>query len=268
MPNRTALMYCYDGSFEGLLCCVFESYEQKEIPLDILLPEMAQGILLPVKEIITDTAKAGRVLGSIPQKMGAPTLEFVRHAFLTCLAHKELYILLFLRLGYRYGPAMLSRLTDPVVDKLFKAVKHLAKESHLFKGFVRFSIFSNVLVAEIEPKNYVLPLLRQHFCERYPEEHFLIVDKTHGMGLVYRPYESAVIPIRKLELPEPDENEEYFRRLWRVFYDAVEIQGRHNPKCRMSLMPKRYWKYMTEFGSAQQKSPRRLEGSGGGKLHF
>ena len=29
------VVYAYDGSFEGLLCCVFESYERREIPVDV-----------------------------------------------------------------------------------------------------------------------------------------------------------------------------------------------------------------------------------------
>ena len=31
------------------------------------------------------------------------------------------------------------------------------------------------------------------------------------------------------------------------FYDTVEIKERHNPRKRMSSMPKRYWETMTEF---------------------
>lgn len=261
MLNQSTLMYRYDGSFDGLLCCVFESYDKQEIPMDILHPDTPQTMLFYVKEIITDTQKSNRVLASIPKKIGAQGLDFVRHAFLTCMNQKELYILLFLRMGYRYGPSVMNMLTNDVVNTLFKAVKHLDKESHLLKGFVRFSIFSNVLVAEIEPKNYVLPLMTEHFCERYPEERFLIYDKTHDMALVYKPYQSAVIPIEALEMPEPDEEEQSFRELWRLFYDTIEVQGRHNPKCRMSHMPKRYWKYMTEFGCPQKKSLIRLESS-------
>lgn len=249
MLNQSNLIYRYDGSFDGLLCCVFESYDQKEIPTDILLPDAVQTTLFSVKEIKTDGKKANRVLVSIPKKIGEFALDLVRHAFLTCFTQKELYILLFLRMGYRYGPSVMNMLTEDVVNKLVKAVKHLENESHLLKGFVRFSIFNNVLVAEIEPKNYVLPLMTQHFCERYPEERFLIYDKTHGMALVYQPYQSTVIPIENLEMPEPDGQEKSFRKLWQLFYDTIEIQGRHNPKCRMSHMPKRYWKYMTEFGS-------------------
>ena len=264
MPDRSNLIYRYDGSFDGLLCCVFESYDQKEIPMDILQPEAAQVTLFPVKEIVTEPKKSNRVLTSIPQKMGGDALDFVQRAFLTCEPHKELYILLFLRMGYRYGPSVMNMLADDVVDVLFKAVKHLNNESHLLMGFVRFSIFNNALVAEIEPKNYVLPLLTQHFCERYPEERFLIYDKTHGMALIYQPYHSEIVPIEDLQLPEPDEQEQEFRALWRLFYDTIEVQGRHNPKCRMGHMPKRYWKYLTEFGG-EQKPQRQLKGDGGKK---
>ena len=261
MFNQSNLIYRYDGSFDGLLCCVFESYNNKEIPMDILLPNTPQTLLFQTKEIATDSQKASRVLASIPKKIGVHALDFVRHAFLTCFTQKELYILLFLRMGYRYGPSVMGMLTDDVVNKLVKTVKHLNNESHLLKGFLRFSIFNNVLVAEIEPKNYVLPLLTQHFCERYPEERFLIYDKTHGMALAYQPYQSAVISIEALEMPEPDEEEESFRELWRLFYDTIEIQARHNPQCRMSHMPKRYWKNMTEFGCLPKKASLKPESS-------
>ena len=258
MANQSQLIYCYDGSFEGLLCCVFESYEQKEIPVEIILPDIPQMMLFDVKQINTDSQKANRVLASIIPKMGMDALDFIRHAFLTCFPQKALFILLFLRMGYRYGPSVMSMLTDCVVDKLVKAVKHLQNESHLLKGFLRFSIVNQALVAEIEPQNYVLPLLTTHFCERYPEERFLIYDKTHKMALVYQPYQSAIVPIESLEMPEPDEQEESFRALWRLFYQTIEVEGRHNPKCRMSQMPKHYWKYMTEFGYGKKKAVQQL----------
>lgn len=249
--RTTSLIYEYDGSFEGLLCCVYESYYLKEIPIEVLSPDAEALSLFPVKRIVTDLEKATRVLASIPAKMGQEVLEFIQHAFLACLEQKELQILLFLRLGYRHGPAVLNMLADDVVDKLFKAVTHLKRESHLLCGFVRFSVFNGALAAEIEPKNCVLPLLRQHFCERYPDERFLIHDKTHGMALIYESYRSAIIPIIDLELPEPDEEELAFRELWRQFYQSIGIQERYNPRLRMSHMPKRYWKYLTEFGQAQ-----------------
>lgn len=253
MPDDAGLIYYYDGSFDGLLCCIFESYEKKEVPMDIQLAANSHSQLFLGKTISTDLRKAKRVLASIPQKLGPAALNFVKRAFLTCLEQKELHILLFLRLGYSQGPSVMAMLANDNVSKLAKAVKHLERESHLLTGFVRFSIFNNVLVAAIAPKNFVLPLMAQHFCERFPEERFLIHDQTHGMGLVYQPYQSAVIPIDTLEMPEADETERAFRDLWRLFYDTIAIEGRYNPKCRRSHMPMRYWKYMTEFDRPPKK---------------
>ena len=253
MPERSNVIYHYDGSFDGLLCCVFECYAKNEIPLEILSPEIARTTLFSGKEIITDPHKARRVLVSIPKRMGHDALNFVRNAYLTCLAQKELYILRFLRLGYRHGPSVMEMLTDEVVNTLFKAVNHLKKESHLLKGFLRFSVFENVLLGQIEPKNQVLPLLAKHFCQRYQKERFFIYDKTHSMALVYKPYQFSIIRMESLLLSEADEEEKFFRELWRLFYDTIEVEGRHNPRCRMSHMPKRYWKHMTEFGDPDSR---------------
>lgn len=252
MVKNSNIIYHYDGSFEGLLCCVFESYDKNEIPADITLNDALESTFFPIKEISTDPQRAKRVLVSIPKKIGLSALEFIQYAFLTCISKKELYILLFLRIGYSNGPSVMSMLSNDIVNILFKAVKNINNESHLLKGFIRFSVVNNALVSEIEPKNYVLPLLRQHFCERYPEEQFLIYDKAHSMALIYEPHKSAIIPMEALKLPELDEEERHFQDLWQLYYKTIEIEGRHNPKCRMSHMPKRYWTYMTEFKNNQK----------------
>lgn len=240
-------IYSYDGTFDGLLCCVFKSYEEKVIPDDIISVKAAAMTLLPVTYVPTETDKAVRVEKSIPLKLGHEAYSFVRRAFLTCLPKKERYILLFLRLGYQHGSQVMKMLTHEVVHALFKAVRHLDRESHLFKGFIRFSIYHEVLISEIEPKNFVLPLLAQHFCERFPDEKFLIYDKVHRMALIYEPYHVDMIPIDALNLPDADEQEKEIRDLWKLFFKTIEIEGRHNPRCQMTLMPKRYWGGMTEF---------------------
>ena len=240
------IIYSYDGSFEGLLCCIFESYDKKEIPADIVLTSDYPMTLFPSTEIITDSKKAGRVLKSIPKKIGLSALEFVQYAFLTCFPKKELYILLFIRMGYSIGPSVMNMLDNKIVNALFKAIKSLTNESHLLKGFIRFSIINGGLIAEIEPKNFVLPLLAEHFCNRYVEENFLIYDKTHSLALIYKPYNPSIIKIENLEMPKADDDQRKFEDLWKLYYKTVEIEGRHNPECQMGHMPKRYWKYMTE----------------------
>ncbi len=247
MLADAALSYRYDGSWEGLLCCVFESYTAHELPTAILGPEAAETSLFGAKAIVTDAAHAARVERSLPEKLGLEAAELARLAFFTCLPEKELWTLRFLRLGYQYGPRVMQFAGNETVQMLQKAVQHLLSEAHLLKGFIRFSVQKAVLVTTIGPKNCVLPFLAKHFSARLPEEHWLIYDEVHHMALAYRPYESAILPMDGFQAAPPDAEEAKFRALWCQFYDTIEIKPRHNERCRMTLLPKRYWKYMTEF---------------------
>ncbi|MGI6152320.1 MAG: TIGR03915 family putative DNA repair protein [Christensenellaceae bacterium] len=247
MSARRDVTYRYDGSFEGFLCCVFRSYQMGENPEDIFPPGTDQLSFFDYVEIVTDEGYAQRVLRSIPPKMGKDALDFIKRAFLTSLPKKEWYMLRFLQLGYRHGPRVMRMLTDDSVNALFKAVNHLTNEAHLLTGFVRFSVCGGALVSIIDPKNYVLPILRPHFAERYPNERFLIYDRTHKMALVHDGGKTGIGPLEDFHMPSPDAEEETFRELWKLFYDTIAVPGRENPRCRRSHMPERYWHNMTEF---------------------
>ena len=251
MPNGTNVIYNYDGTFEGLLCCVFESFYKKEMPSDIISPGAEQLSIYPIKEIETDFDKATRVKKAISTKISPEAMRLVSRGYLTCHSQKELLILKFLYLGFHYGGKVMNMLTNDTVNSLFKAVQHLDREVHRYLGFVRFSVYEEALVAEIEPKNIVLPLMKRHFCERFSNESFMIFDKTNHMALVYRPYKAQIISVDDLILPPVTEDEIYYRELWKAFYDIIAIEERYNPKCRMTMMPKRFWKHMTELSDAQ-----------------
>lgn len=261
MSYRTDLAYMYDGSFEGLLCCVFESYERKEIPFDIYSGEAEQGLLFESRWIETDIAKADRVYSAIPVKISSEAQEMVRLGFYACTPQKEMLLLRFLRLGFEHRRKVMDMLADDTVNALHKAVLRLTKESHKFMGLLRFSIYGQVKVAVIEPINMVLPVIKEHFCDRYSNETFMIYDKTHGMALVHQPGQSGIIRLDELTLPKLDAEEAEYRRLWKKFYDTIAIQGRLNPKLRMSHMPKRYWNQLSELKDENAYSVRPGNGS-------
>ncbi|SHN71787.1 TIGR03915 family putative DNA repair protein [Desulfitobacterium chlororespirans] len=252
MFDGATLVYKYDGSFEGLMCCVFASYEQKEIPCDILPPEGQPGLFDILKSIETDRQKAQRVYDSIPVRISLEAQELVKLGFLTCTPQKERLIFLFLRLGYKLGGKVMGMLTDDNVHALQKAVRNLTNESHRYKGFVRFSVYNEALVAVIEPENFVLPLLAYHFSNRYPNEVFMIFDKTHKAALIHQAGRVEIVDVEEWELPEPEEKEVEYRRLWQQFYKTIAIASRDNPRCRMNFMPKRFWKHLTEFYPEQK----------------
>jgi len=141
----------------------------------------------------------------------------------------------------------MRQLSDEALLPLLKAVRHLDGEVHLLRGFVRFSDFEGMLAAEIRPKNRVLPLLRPHFCNRFYNEIFLIYDRTHKEALIHRPGQWVILPLDSFKMAAPTAAEAQYRKLWKRFYDTIEIKERHNPKLRQTHMPKRYWETMTEF---------------------
>lgn len=242
----TEMVYYYDGSFEGLLCCIFDSYANKEVLTAICRDEDFIPTLFASRTIQTDQDHANRVFRKIV-KCSPYTADLLRKGFLTCLPEKELYLYRLVVKLLRDGPCFLRNFSDETLHPVAKAVQHLMGEAHLLKGFVRFSELGGVLGSEIEPKNRVLPVLRSHFCARYQNEKFFIYDRTHKEALFYASGKAVICPLEDFQMAPPDETEAAYRILWKRFYDTIAIKERYNPKCRMTNMPKRYWNTMTEF---------------------
>lgn len=252
------MVYYYDGSFEGFLCCIFDSYANKEVLTAIYRDEDFVPTLFASRAIPTDQDHANRVFRKIV-KCSPYTANLLQKCFLTCLPEKELSMYHLVVKLLREGPGFLGNFSDPVLHPVAKAVQHLLAEAHLLKGFVRFSELGGVLGSEIEPKNRVLPVLRSHFCARYQSEKFFIYDRTHKEALFYANGKAVIRPLDDFQMAPPDEAETNYRILWKRFYDTIAIRERYNPKCRMTNMPKRYWNTMTEFQDASyfkaQSSP-------------
>ncbi len=240
------IIYLYDGSFDGLLCCIYESYTQKERPTAIVCGEDAEPSLFDTRTVPTVRGHADRVARSL-RRISPEVLPLLRRAYLTCLPDRELAAYRFVAKLYREGAPYLRRLNDEDYLPLLRAVRYLNAEAEHFRGFLRFSVFDGVLGAEIAPKNRLLPVLRPHFCNRCHDETFFIYDRTHREALLYAGGVSRIIPLDGFEMAPPDEEETEYRRLWRRFYDAVAIRERTNPRLCRSNMPLRFRGLMTEF---------------------
>jgi probable DNA metabolism protein len=226
---------------------VFRVYTAREIPAMIYPETEGQGTLYEIRYIDTDSEFARRVSAAL-KKLSAELLRFVQEAFLTCLADKELRILEFVMLAFQpsVGAKAMSMLADDRVAVLQKAVLHLVLENQHLQGFLRFAERNRVLTSVIEPKNYVLPLLAPHFADRFPEEDFVIFDKAHGMAAFSEHGRVKYAYADSIEFAEITESEEAFQSMWKKFYKAIAIPERFNPRCRMSMMPKRFWGNMLE----------------------
>ena len=225
---------------------MFDSYVNKELPAEFQDEAHLAQSLFPARWVGTDRRHAKRILDSL-WKIDPWAKELVVKGFLTCAPDREMILYRFIRALYDVGKPLLRQLSDEAVFPLLKITRHLDGEVHLLRGFVRFSDFDGMLASEIRPKNRVLPLLRRHFCDRFYNEVFLIYDRTHKEALIHRPGQWAIIPLEDFKMARPSAAEAQYRKLWKRFYDTIEIKERHNPDLRRTHMPKRYWDTMTEF---------------------
>ena len=255
MDSRQDIVYRYDGSWPGFLCCVFAAVYRRELPFAILPWDQPLLTLFEEREIETEPEKARRVDASFPKKLGPTARNILMRAFLCDDPDKEIAILRLLLLGYKTGPQVFKMLGHSDVAPVLAMADRVSCEAHQFKGFLRFVDYGEFLGAVIEPKNYVLPILRWHFCSRYPDENFIIYDKTHGGALLYEDHS-----VRYAQLTEPpwfpreSAEEQAFQQMWKTFYKTIEVKARENLDLRRSNCPKRYWSEMTELKEEQNKT--------------
>lgn len=251
MRQRTDVIYVYDGTFDGFLCCVHEFYYSSFNPVDIIREEDIEASLYQFVTIETDPYKAHRVRAAVEEKISCYTLRFLQECFLSYQKYTELHMLRFVVKGFKKGADIFRLVSDDDVDFVLKAHNHIKREKHLYLGIIRFYKANDVYISVIKPKNRIVPLLANHFTQRFANQDFMIYDAANKQALMYNKKQVTIIKADNIELPEMDGEERNMQKLWKLFYDTVAIKERYNPKCRMSFMPKRTWDMLPEMQDTQ-----------------
>ena len=238
--------YRYDGSLEGFLTCIFESYAHREEAAAFVGPE--DGLTLwQEREVVSQPDKARRVWEGLGKKTSPLFRAMIARGFLTCLPQRELLLYGLIRRGFGEGDRVRRDLADPAVAALTLALRKLSTEEDHLKGFARFSDVDGVLAGEIAPKNRVLPLLGPHFAARFPNERLVLYDRTHREALFCAGGKRTILPVEDFQIGQAGEGERAFRRLWRDYFRTIAIEERNNPTCQANHLPHRYRGVMTEF---------------------
>ena len=240
--------YLYDGSLDGFLTIVFNSYANKTLPLKIYnqnsyIPNFLDKSI----EIETNFNKSQRVFKGIEKNIGYDALYNSYYAFLSNEKDKEIYILKYLCDGFNIGPKINNHLTTSYVFKVITMRKRALAECHRLKGLLRFQeISENLCYASIHPDNNIIEPLGHHFIKRLLCMNFVIHDKNREICFVYNSKEYKLIDSQNIKIPEVSENEKLYQELWKMFFKTIAIKERTNFRCQMQFMPKKYWQDLIE----------------------
>lgn len=249
MPDGTALVLCYDGSFDGLLSAVFQGYLRKAPMASITFREEVQtGFGREIIQVETQEEESRRVEQGILKKAGSTALALIETGFWSGQEDKDTLLYRYIQAALQLGPRVYNDLSHPDVLAMEYLCRNIRREQERMMGFVRFSQLENgVFFSSIAPRNSLVPLLMPHFSDRFNIQPFLLQDTEHKMVGVYDGEGWYLVETDQLHLPGVSPEEEEYRRMWRGFYDAVTVEARRSSKRRRNMMPKWYWKNLPEF---------------------
>lgn len=250
--------YIFDGSFEGLLTAIFESYDRREKTVELVWDKYYQPVMLQeTLDIVSDEAKAKRVWEGLKKKLPAQWRSTFYTVYLSEDPQAFSDLFNFARYIFDNPPGAEANFGNPHVIAITKMQKSVSRERHRMKAFIRFQKTADgIYYCPVEPDFNVLPLIASFFKNRYADQQWIIYDVKRKYGLYYDldavqeiTYEFvSAIDTKKIALPAElvDEKEELASILWKDYFNSTNIPARKNMKLHIQHVPKRYWKYLNE----------------------
>ena len=267
------MVYTFDNTLDGLLTAVFDSFFRKQQDVTLL----ADGEQLPLfadepHVVHTDSDKAERVWKGLEKQLSKDGLHMITISWLSEERTLNQPLFNFICKVFRLKVKNLERnASDPDVLEVRNTCRRVLHEQLRMKQFIRFQKAKDgTYLAVVSPDHNVLPLITDHFQDRFNDQPWLIYDAKRHYGYYYsltptpspkgEGRDNKVIRVMfedeaavsfdlsngKMDADVLSENDQLFQDLWRTYFKAICIKERMNPKKQLSDMPRRYWKYMTE----------------------
>ena len=257
-------VYVFDNTLDGLLTAVFDSFFLHQQPECLL----AEGEQLPLfadtpHRVIMDNEKAARVWKGLEKHLSRDGLHMIAISWLSeeRALNQPLFNFICKVFQQPAGtPSIENNASDPDVLAVRNTCRRVLHEQLRMKQFIRFQKAKDgTYLAVVSPDHNVLPLIIDHFQDRFNDQPWLIYDAKRHYGYYYDGHaapihitfeDEAAVPFDltngKLDADVLSTDDALFQQLWRTYFKAICIKERMNPKKQLSDMPRRYWKYMTE----------------------
>lgn len=240
------IAYAFDGTQNGLLCCLFDSFTGKEKPFLVTSAPLQLGLDFDVLSVKTDEEKALRVRAGLI-KYGR--IALLNRLFYVLRSNDDLKETIVFNVAYKCLENRRDETfnyADADVVQFDELYRKISIESHRYLGFVRFeSSADGIWYSHVEPDNDVVDLIAPHFLKRFATK-FIIHDVKRNVAVLS---DGKRLYTRKLLKPlavflSPSETE--MKELWKTYYQSVNIKERKNVRQMNGYMPRRYHKHLPE----------------------
>ena len=243
----------------GLLSAVFDAFYLKEQPEQLL----TEGEALPLfcertYAVATSEEKAQRVWTGLEKQLPREAIKLISVSWLSELKELNTPLFHYVCKVFRQGDIS-HNFADPDVLTVTNIARRVLHEQLRMKQFIRFQKAKDgTYLAVVSPDHNVLPIIIDHFQDRFNDQPWLIYDAHRHYGYYYDGgtvthvtfEDEAAMPFDssngKLDASVLSTDDQLLQNLWRTYFKAICIRERMNPRKQRQDMHRRYWKYMTE----------------------
>lgn len=244
------MTYIYDGTFEGFLTAVYDSYYSNNKPEKIVsVYDYEPDLINSTITIYTDIMKSNKVYSAIENKISKDALINVFNVFLSSINNSDTLLYEYIKLGFKLGKDVDMHLHNDTVLSIHNISRKVSLEKHRMLGFVRFTKLNNdIFYSAINPDHNILSLIAPHFKERFQGQNWIIHDVKRETAVIYNGNEwiFTVMPKNYIDLEKMKDDSEQYESLWKEYFTNIAIKERINPKLQKRMMPVRYWDNLTE----------------------
>jgi probable DNA metabolism protein len=242
------LTYNSKSNIDAFLTAVYHCYYEHNDAEKIIPSCLAKNFIDEYIDTQEDILLADKVKNGIIKKGGRSVFDDVSLAYRSGNSDKDIIILNYLRLLFKYGRAALEMFDDPSVADFNGIVRKVGYEICRLSAFVRLQEMSNgIYYGYFSSDNDILEYLAPEYLSRFNTMKFILHD--------YKRKKMAYCADGKILYADaPDQvgielsdREAAFRSLWQQYHHNAAIQERANPKLQQKFAPKKYRHFMNEF---------------------
>lgn len=262
------IIYVCEDSLTGIFSGIYEVWKRKMTAEEAGLEvgdSFERRLFCEYIFCKAEERKALAVIRMIQKNLGADVYEKISYALLSADRRKAEMVFRAMLEAKKLSrkDRLMEHLGNEAVRAVFGMYRQVANEAHHYKGFVRFRELKNkTLFAKIEPKHAVLPCIAEHFADRFPQENWVIYDKTHEVFLIHekgkRYYFLQQYMCMKGDSESAQniaggfsEEEMDYEALWKGFVQSISVAERENRALQNQNLPLRFRTNLVEFSKEE-----------------
>lgn len=262
------IIYVCEDSLTGIFSGIYEVWKRKMTAEEAGLEvgdSFERRLFCEYIFCKAEERKALAVIRMIQKNLGADVYEKISYALLSADRRKAEMVFRAMLEAKKLSrkDRLMEHLGNEAVRAVFGMYRQVANEAHHYKGFVRFRELKNkTLFAKIEPKHAVLPCIAEHFADRFPQENWIIYDKTHEVFLIHekgkRYYFLQQYMCMKGDSGSAQniagvfsEEEMDYEALWKGFVQSISVAERENRALQNQNLPLRFRTNLVEFSKEE-----------------